>query len=135
MIDEYLSYFLDKDCKYYLIKYLDNHFINLLNILIYCKNPRGIRRDWNPTEDDLNELKLVAFYYIRMRMPHLRIRDLKDIFLISSSWQKAKQALNVDSNLTEEERKKFKIGASSEDTSSDDNDEDLIENGEESDSE
>jgi len=131
LIEEYLSDFLDKDGKYYLVKYLDNHFINLLNILNYFKNPRGIRRDWNPTEDDLNELKLVAFYYIRMRMPHLRIRDLRDIFLISSSWQKARQALSVDSNLTEEEKEKFKIGASSEDTRYDDNDEDPIENGEE----
>lgn len=133
LIDEYLSDFLGKDGKYYLVKYLDNHFINLLNILIYFKNPRGIRRDWNPTEDDLNELKLVAFYYIRMHIPHLRIRDLRDIFLISSSWQKVRQALSVDSNLTEEEKERFKIGVSFEDTSSDASDDDLLENGEEGD--
>lgn len=133
LIDEYLSVFLEKEGKYYLVKYLDNHFINLLNILSYFKNPRGIRRDWNPTEDDINELKLVAFYYIRMRMPHLRIRDLRDLFLISSSWQKVRQALSVDPNLTEEERERFKLGTSPEDVTADDNDDDLLEDSEDGD--
>jgi len=121
LVDEYLSDFLGKEGKYYLVKYLDNHFINLVNILNFVRNPRGIKKDWIPTEDDLNELKLVAFYYIRMRMPHLRIRDLRDIFLLSYSWQECRRALSVDSNLAEEERERFKV----EDTTSEDIDEDI----------
>jgi hypothetical protein len=111
LIDEYLSDFLNKPGKYYLVSLLDNHFINLFNILNYFKNPRGIRKDWTPTEDDINELKLVAFYYIRMRLPHLRIRDLRDIFLSHSSWEKVRQALTVEPELTDEEKEHFKIGA------------------------
>ncbi|MFC2041929.1 hypothetical protein ACFLTV_00285 [Chloroflexota bacterium] len=122
LIDEYLSEFLEKPGKYYLAKYLDNHFINLINILNYFKNPRGKRRDWDPTEDDLNELKIVAFYYIRMRLPHLRIRDLRDIFLTRSSWEKVKGALCVDPRLTEDEKVKCESSPTTEESVLEDDD-------------
>ncbi len=110
LIDEYLADFLGKEGKYYLVKNLNEHFINLCNILDWAERPRGaVRRDWAPNNDDINELKLVGFYYIRMRMPHLRIRDLRDIFATSYSWQEARRALSVDSNLTDEEKQKFGI--------------------------
>lgn len=108
LIDEYLSDFLEKSGKYYLVKDRDNHFINLVNIINYFNNPRRKRIDWDPTEDDLNELKLVVFYYIRRRQTHLNIRHFRNIFLTRSSWEKAKEALNVDTQLTEDEKVKCK---------------------------
>jgi hypothetical protein len=109
LIDEYLSAFLGKTEKYYLVRGLDNHFINLQNILNFYVNPKGVRIDWDPTEDDLNELKLVGFYYIRMRMPHLRIRDMKDLFRVKTSWHELRRALSVSPELTTEEQEKFKL--------------------------
>jgi len=110
LIDEYLGDFLGKEGKYYLVKNLNEHFINLCKILDWVERPRGgVRRDWTPTKDDINELKLVGFYYIRMHMPHLRIRELRDIFATNSAWQEARRALNVDPNLTSDERSKFGI--------------------------
>ncbi|MBA7681161.1 hypothetical protein ES703_89491 [subsurface metagenome] len=47
---------------------------------------------------------LVAFYYIRMRMPHLRIRGLRDIFSKKEAWLQAEKALNVEAELTQKER-------------------------------
>lgn len=109
LIDEYLDVFLGKKEKYHLVKGLDNHFINLQNILSFYTSPKNIKIDWEPTEDDLNELKLVGFYYIRMRMPHLRIRDIKDLFRISKSWEELKRALSINPNLTKEEQERFKL--------------------------
>jgi len=108
LIDEYLADFLNKEGKYYLVKNLNEHFINLCDILDWAERPRGaIRRDWSPNKDDINELKLVGFYYIRMHLAHLRIRELRDLFATSSSWKEAKRALRVDPNLTDDEKQKF----------------------------
>jgi hypothetical protein len=110
LIDEYLTDFLGKEGKYYLVKNLNEHFIDLCKILDWVERPRGaVRRDWTPTKDDINELKLVGLYYIRMHMPHLRIRELRDIFATSSAWQEARRALNVDPNLRSDEKPKFGI--------------------------
>ena len=109
LIDEYLTAFLGKKEKYYLVRNLDNHFINMQNILNFYTNPKGVKIDWDPTEDDLNELKLVGFYYIRMRMPHLRIRDMRDLFRVKTSWDELRRALAVDPELTPEEQEKFKL--------------------------
>lgn len=110
LINEYLTDFLRKEGKYYLVKNLNEHFINLLNILDWANKPRGpVRRDWVPNKDDINELKLVGFYYIRMRMPHLRIRDLRDIFATADAWKEAKKSLSVDPRLSEEEKKRFGV--------------------------
>ncbi len=121
LIDEYLTDFLGKEGKYYLVRSLNEHFINLQNILEWAERPRGnVRRDWIPRENDINELKLVGFYYIRMKFPHLRIRDLRDVFATSSAWAEAKKALSVDSNLTEDERRRFSINPSTEVEANDD---------------
>lgn len=110
LIDEYLRDFLAKDGKYYLVKNLNEHFINLHSILEWANRPRGaVRRNWTPDKDDINELKLVGFYYIRMRMPHLRIRDLRDIFATKESWREVKRSLSVDPQLSEDERQRFRI--------------------------
>lgn len=109
LIDEYLTAFLGKKEKYYLVRNLDNHFINMQNILNFYTNPKGVKIDWDPTEDDLNELKLVGFYYIRMRMPHLRIRDMRDLFRVKTSWDELRRALSVNPELTPEEQEKFKL--------------------------
>ena len=124
LIDGYLTDFLGKEGKYYLVKNLNEHFINLCNILDWAERPRGaVRRDWAPNKDDINELKLVGFYYIRMRMPHLRIRDLRDIFATSDAWQEVRRALSVDSNLTDDEKQKFGITPIPEAEAADDFDE------------
>jgi hypothetical protein len=110
LINEYLMDFLGKEGKYYLVKNLNEHFINLLNILDWANRPRGaVRRDWIPNKDDINELKLVGFYYIRMHMPHLRIRDLRDIFATADAWKEAKRSLSVDPSLNEEEKKRLGV--------------------------
>jgi hypothetical protein len=121
LINEYLTDFLGKVGKYYLVKNLNEHFINLLNILDWANRPRGpVRRDWIYTRDDINELKLVGFYYIRMRMPHLRIRDLRDIFATADAWKEARKALSIDPSLSDEERNKFGVEPLSEDEPVDD---------------
>lgn len=110
LIDEYLRDFLEKDGKYYLVKNLNEHFINLHDILEWANRPRGaVRRNWTPDKDDINELKLVGFYYIRMRMPHLRIRDLRDIFATSEAWREAKRSLSVDPQLSADDRQRYRI--------------------------
>src|SRR5262249_557170 len=70
LIDEYLRDFIGKKQRYYLVKNLNEHFINLQDILSWAKRPRGSPRlDWEPDESDINELKLAAFYYIRIKFP------------------------------------------------------------------
>lgn len=110
LINEYLTYVVGKEGKYYLVKNLNEHFINLLNILDWANRPRGpVRRDWTPNKDDINELKLVGFYYIRMHMPHLRIRDLRDIFATADAWKEARKSLSVGPGLSEDEKKRFGV--------------------------
>jgi len=105
LIDGYLRDFLQKEVRYYLVRGLNEHFIDLQNIISWIRRPRGqIRKDWTWDESDINELMLVAFYYIRMRMPHLRIRGLRDIFSKKEAWLQAKKALNVEAELTQKER-------------------------------
>lgn len=107
LIDEYLCDFIDKPGKYYIIKGLNEHFINLQNILAWANIPRGKKMEWTdgPNASDINELKLIGFYYIRMRMPHLRIRELRDHFAIEESWKEQARALKVEMNLTDVEKK------------------------------
>ncbi len=110
LIDEYLQDFLNKDGKYYLIKGLNEHFINLQSILDWAERPRGpIRRNWIPDESDIEELKLVGFYYLRMKMPHMRIRELRDLFTMAESWSEVKNALTVETDLSPEERERLGI--------------------------
>ena len=112
LIDEYLRDFLGKDDKYHLVRGLNEHFINLQTILDWAERPVGrVRRDWTADESDIEELKLVGFYYIRMKMPHLRIRELRDLFTVAQSWREAKNALMVQVELTPEERSRLRIGA------------------------
>jgi hypothetical protein len=78
----------------------------------------------------VNELKLVAFYYIRLRMSHWRIRELRDLFASKESWGEVKRALKVDIQLTPEDRKKMGLqpedgGSSEEDENGDSSDESL----------
>ena len=109
LIDEYLTVFLGKKEKYYLVRNRNEHFINLQSILNFYTNPKGVKIDWDPTEDDINELKLVGFYYIRMLMPHLQIRNMRDLFRNKKSWEELRRALSVNPELTPEEQEKFKL--------------------------
>jgi len=107
LIDEYLNEFLGKPGKYYLVKGLAEHFIDLQNILVSAVNPRTRHKvDWDPEENDINELKLVCFYYIREGFSHLRIRDLKGIFEKIDSWASARQAIDLSPDLEDAERTK-----------------------------
>ncbi|HEU6448842.1 MAG TPA: hypothetical protein VFV23_10445 [Verrucomicrobiae bacterium] len=110
LIDEYLSDFLEKPNCYYLVKQLSEHFINLQNILSWADKPRGVPMNWKPDKSDRTELKLVAFYYIRLRFPHLRIRELRDLFATEESWNEVKRALEIDAQLTEEEKEALGLG-------------------------
>jgi hypothetical protein len=110
LIDEYLGDFVCKGGRYHLVRGLNEHFINLQIILDWAEHPRGaVRRDWQPDENDIEELKIVGFYYIRMKMPHLRIRELRDLFAMKDSWKEVKKALNVKNELTAEERENLTI--------------------------
>lgn len=105
LIDEYLSDFLERGGKYYLVKNVNEHFIDLQKNISWAKHPRGrVRMDWKWDENDITELKLVAFYYIRMRMSHWRIRELRDLFATRAAWIKVRRALDVHPELTKEER-------------------------------
>jgi hypothetical protein len=57
----------------------------------------------------MEELKLVGFYYIRMRMPHLRVRDIRDLFARHESWSEVKNALAVPVELTSEQKSRLGI--------------------------
>lgn len=107
LIDEYLNDFLKKPGRYYLVKQLNEHFIDLQEILSWTSHRRGIRLNWRPDKSDVNELKLVAFYYIRIRFPHLRIRGLRDLFAIGESWKQVRHALTLQVELSPEERSEF----------------------------
>ena len=105
LIDEYLGDFQGKEGRYHLVRQRNEHFIDLQVILSWVRDPRGpVRRDWEWDESDINELKLTAFYYIRMGMAHLRIRELRDLFATQSSWLKVKEACNLNAGLSGEER-------------------------------
>lgn len=112
LIDEYLSDFLGREGKYYLVKNVNEHFIDLQSIISWAKHPRGrVRMDWKWDENDITELKLVAFYYIRLRMSHWRIRELRDLFATRAAWNKVRQALKVHPELTEDERNDLGLDA------------------------
>ncbi len=97
LIDEYLEEFLEKKNRYYLVDGLNEHFINLQKILAWAKKPRGPTRiDWNFDSSDVNELKLVIFYYIRLKIQHLRIRDMKELFGRKLSWDELRRTLDID---------------------------------------
>jgi len=104
LIDEYLTDYLKRTGCYYVVFGLNEHFIDLQIILDWAKRPRGnIKKDWDHDDSDVAELKLVAFHYIRDKWPHLRIRQLREVFCIKSSWEEIKKILDeVDEN--EEER-------------------------------
>jgi len=95
LIDEYLRDYLCKPGRYYLIEGKNEHFIDLQNVLERVVTPRGVRKDWTPDESDFAELKLVAFHLIRGKFPHMRIRDLRDLFLRESSWQDLKKVVGL----------------------------------------
>ncbi len=115
LIDDYLRDFLEKEGKYYLVRNLNEHFIDLQNILSWIKNPKGrVKRDWTPDESDVNELKLIGFYFIRIKYPHLRIRELRDLFLIQNSWQELKKSLKVDSKISDDLKETYGISTDSE---------------------
>jgi hypothetical protein len=123
LIDEYLSEFIQKEGRYYLVKNANEHFIDLQKIIYWAQHPRGrIKTSWDWEESDINELKLVAFYYIRMRYTHMRIRDLRNIFAIKSAWNQAKKALKVGTVSEEQESTdtESKVTVSEEDEELDD---------------
>lgn len=123
LIDSYLKDFLEKRERYYLVKQLNEHFIDLQNILAWAARPRGnIKLNWIPDASDVNELKLVAFYYIRLRLSHWRIRELRDLFATKESWREVKRALAVAVPLSPEERKKMGLPSDAADTSDDGDD-------------
>jgi hypothetical protein len=101
LIDEYLSLYLQKPGRYYLVADRSEHFINLQNILRWLRRPVGrVTKDWEHEESDIAELKLVAFQYIRDAFPHMRIRELRDLFCIQSAWLE----LRLSAELPEDER-------------------------------
>lgn len=104
LIDEYLTDFLNKEGRYYLVKNLHEHFIDLQVILNWAERPRGKTLDWKPDASDINELKIVGFNYIRIKYPHLRIRGLRDLFASEDSWKHVKKAIVISSSLTKEEK-------------------------------
>jgi len=123
LIDEYLNDFLNKSGKYYLVKNLNEHFINLQNILNWTSNPKGrVKRDWTPEDSDINELKLVGFYYIRSRFPHLRIRELRDLFLIHNAWIELKKSINIASEISDDLKEKYGLKNTSEISNDNEND-------------
>jgi len=105
LIDDYLQEFLQKVGKYYLVKQRNEHFIDLQKILSWARTPKGpSRRDWQWDENDINELKLVAFYFIRIPLPHLRIRGLRELFATKEAWLQVKKVQCVGLGLSKDEK-------------------------------
>lgn len=126
LIDEYLGDFLGKPACYYLVKQLNEHFIDLQDILSWANRPRGKPAfNWKPDKSDRTELKLVGFYYIRLKFAHLRIRDLKHLFSTKESWDEVKRALNESVELSSDEKEAIGFqsdkGASKIESTDDDN--------------
>jgi hypothetical protein len=110
LINEYLELFLSKPGKYYLVKNLAEHFINLQNIYEWAKNPRGrVSKDWNPEESDITELKLIGFYYIRAKFQHLRIRELRNLFANKKAWKELRKSLKISNMLTKKDLEEIDI--------------------------
>ena len=106
LIDEYLRDFIGKPGKYYLVERLrlSEHFIDLQHILTWAKKPRGrIGIDWSPDENDINELKLVGFYYLRAVFAHMRIRDLQGFFAKKDIWKDQRKVIELNPNLEKKE--------------------------------
>lgn len=128
LIDEYLKDFVSKPGKYYLVKGFAEHFINLQKILAWAENPRARNRiDWGPEENDINELKLVCYYYIREGFAHLRIRDLQGIFAKKDPWKNVRQAIDLNPNLEDKERTQAGLELESDTDEIDDVDNDELE--------
>lgn len=104
LIDEYLEDFLDKKGRYHLVEGKNEHFISLQKyVLDRVRSPRA-RSDWSPTESDIAELKVVAFNFIRSRgFPHMRIRDLREMFLTETSWRQLQETQRIEVSVGEEE--------------------------------
>lgn len=101
LMDEYLEDYLEKKGRYYLLEGRNEHFIDLQGILKWVERPRGaVPKDWDPDKSDVNELKLVAFQYIRAHFSHWRIRELRDLFSIKSSWEELKRSLDAQAETT-----------------------------------
>lgn len=73
LMDEYLDY-LDYDGIYTRLDKTEDLFLNLNKALKSYGNGKGTR--WGCDDLDINELKLVAFDYIRIRYEGKRFRDL-----------------------------------------------------------
>ncbi len=86
LIDEYLEDFLDKKGRYHLVEGKNEHFISLQKYVLDRVRSQRARSDWSPTESDIAELKVVAFNFIRGGFPHMRIRDLREVFLTATPW-------------------------------------------------
>lgn len=100
LIDEYLADYLGKVRRYYLVKQLNEHFINLQNILAWAKHRHGrIQWDWDPDDSDRTELKIVGFHYIRLGVWHMTIRGLRNIFAKREAWQQLRQAVELDTSI------------------------------------
>ena len=103
LIEEYLK-FIGKDREYQLIAKKSEHFIDLQNMMDVLKQGKGRSQpDWDVTDKNLNELKAVAFNYIRVGFSHTRIRDLKDLFRTGKAWNMAANALSVKPNIPEKD--------------------------------
>lgn len=125
IIDEYLDEFIKKPNRYYLVENLNEHFINLQSNLNWANNPRGnIRLDWSPDKSDINELKIVCFYYIRQKFPHLRIREIRKQFGRRTAWDYIRKSIELLDTTQEE---KFDNGDNTINDLIDDNDLDIIE--------
>ncbi|MCH8941916.1 MAG: hypothetical protein IIA48_05700 [Bacteroidetes bacterium] len=104
LINEYLSLYLEKPGKYYLVKNLAEHFIDLQNIYDWANNPRGrVPRDWTPDGSDIEELKVIGFAYIRAKFTHMRIRELRNLFVNKISWRDLKKTIKISNKLNEKD--------------------------------
>jgi hypothetical protein len=115
LMDEYLGSYLDKRRAYHLLKDKAEHFINLQNTLSWLEHPVGnVPKDWDFDAHDINELKLVAFHYIRARFAHMRIRELRYLFCLKDSWKELKKAVPIP--VTAPDSQKPRTGGSADDS-------------------
>lgn len=89
LMKEYLIY-IGEEGIYTALKGTEESFLKLHDNLKSFKTGKAGRSIWAITDDDLDDLKITFFKYIRMGMATHDFRDFSEIFSDKERWQKFK---------------------------------------------
>ena len=86
IMTEYLVY-IEEDGIYTALKGREEAFLQLTALLKSYNGPKAGSIAWAFNENDLNDLKLVFFDYIRLNIPTHDFRIFKDVFADMTQWK------------------------------------------------